>query len=200
MSEDEPASPATASPDVLRELLLAVAGGDAEAFPRLYDSTSARVFGLVLRVLRDRAQSEEVTQEVYLEVFRQASGFDPSRGSALAWILTMAHRRAVDRVRASQSQSDRDVAYESRSTVELFDPTSETALDGIEARHVRGALSQLSDRQSEAIRLAYLDGLTQSQVAKHLDIPLGTAKTRIRDGLLALRRIMSAEYTRKEEG
>ncbi|UEJ81730.1 ECF RNA polymerase sigma factor SigK [Brachybacterium halotolerans subsp. kimchii] len=197
--EEEPAPAATASADVLRGLLLAVAGGDAEAFPQLYDSTSTRVFGLVLRVLRDRAQSEEVTQEVYLEVFRRASSFDPSRGSALAWILTMAHRRAVDRVRASQSQSDRDVAYESRSSTEQPDPTSETALDGIEARHVRGALSQLSDRQSEAIRLAYLDGLTQSQVAERLSIPLGTAKTRIRDGLLALRRIMSTEHTREEE-
>jgi RNA polymerase sigma-70 factor (ECF subfamily) len=197
--EEERAPGATASADVLREALLAIAAGDADAFPRLYDATSARVFGLVLRVLRDRAQSEEVTQEVYLEVFRRASAFDPARGSALAWILTMAHRRAVDRVRASQSQSDRDVAYESRSSTEQPDPTSETALDGIEAHHVRGALSQLSERQGEAIRLAYLDGLTQSQVAERLSIPLGTAKTRIRDGLLALRRIMSTEHTREEE-
>ncbi|PWH07347.1 RNA polymerase subunit sigma [Brachybacterium endophyticum] len=187
------------STDVVREALLAVAAGDADAFPALYDATSARVYGLVLRVLRDPAQAEEVTQEVYLEVFRRAASFDPSRGSAPGWILMLAHRRAVDRVRSSQSQSDRDVAYESRSHTEEPDPTSEEALGGLEAQQVRSALAQLSERQGEAVRLAYLDGLTHTQVASHLGIPLGTAKTRIRDGLLTLRRLMGTTQRREEE-
>ena len=188
-----------ASADPLRDALLAVAGGDAEAFAGLYDASAARVYGLGLRVLRDPAQSEEVTQEVYLEVFRRADTFDPSRGSALAWILTLAHRRAVDRVRSSQSQSDRDLVYESRTRTEDPDPTGDAALATLDAQRVRNALDQLSARQAEAIRLAYLDGLTQTQIASHLGIPLGTAKTRLRDGLLALRRIVSAPRQRKEE-
>lgn len=184
--------------EVLRDALLAVATGDTEAFEVLYDASSARVHGLVLRVLRDPAQSEEVTQEVFLEVFRRAGGFDPARGSALAWILTLAHRRAVDRVRASRAQSDRDIVYESRAHAEDPDPTMEAAMDGLEAQRVHMALDQVTSRQAEAIRLAYFGGLTHVQVADRLDIPVGTAKTRIRDGLLALRRIMSGEQDRKE--
>jgi len=199
LASEDAKVPAPASPDALRDAILAVAAGDADSFAGLYDASSARVHGLVLRVLRDPAQAEEVTQEVYLEVFRRAAGFDPARGSALAWILTLAHRRAVDRVRSSQSQSDRDVAYESRANTQEPDPTGEAALATLEAQRVRTALEQLSERQAEAIRLAYLDGLTQTQVADRLGIPLGTAKTRLRDGLLALRRIVSAPRQRKEE-
>ncbi|MCW1805988.1 ECF RNA polymerase sigma factor SigK [Brachybacterium squillarum] len=199
LASEDAKIPAPASPDALRDAILSVAAGDADSFAGLYDATSARVHGLVLRVLRDPAQAEEVTQEVYLEVFRRAAGFDPARGSALAWILTLAHRRAVDRVRSSQSQSDRDLAYESRANTQEPDPTGEAALATLEAQRVRTALEQLSERQAEAIRLAYLDGLTQTQVADRLGIPLGTAKTRLRDGLLALRRIVSAPRQRKEE-
>ena len=199
LASEDAKVPAPASPDALRDAILSVAAGDADSFAGLYDATSARVHGLVLRVLRDPAQAEEVTQEVYLEVFRRAAGFDPARGSALAWILTLAHRRAVDRVRSSQSQSDRDVAYESRANTQEPDPTGEAALATLEAQRVRTALEHLSERQAEAIRLAYLDGLTQTQVADRLGIPLGTAKTRLRDGLLALRRIVSAPRQRKEE-
>jgi RNA polymerase sigma-70 factor (ECF subfamily) len=172
----------------LAVLLRAVGEGDQEAFARLYDLTAPRVFGLVLRVLRDRAQAEEVTQEVYMQVWRAASDYDPERGSPLAWLLTVAHRRAVDRVRSAQSQSKREVVYESRATQRPVDTTSETVHERLEAGRVRVAVDALSPAQRTAIELAYFGGLTHREVAEQLGVPLGTAKTRIRDGLGRLRR------------
>lgn len=168
-------------------LVSAVAEGDQDAFARLYDLTAPRVFGLVVRVLRDRSQAEEVTQEVYLQVWRRADGFDPDRGSALAWLLTVAHRRAVDRVRSAQSQSDREVVYESRQTQPAFDSTSEIVQGRLEAGRLRTAVHGLSPVQRAAVELAYFEGLTHREVSARLGVPLGTAKTRIRDGLIRLR-------------
>lgn len=167
--------------------LSACARGDEQAFGRLYDATAPRVFGLVLRILRDRAQSEEVTQEVYHQAWLHSARFDPERGSALAWLLTLAHRRAVDRVRAAEAATRRDVAYEARTRPTAYDETAETVENRIEARRVRAALDRLSDKQRDAIELAYFGGHTHTEVAGILDVPLGTTKTRIRDGLLRLR-------------
>ncbi|USQ75896.1 ECF RNA polymerase sigma factor SigK [Ornithinimicrobium cryptoxanthini] len=171
----------------LSRLLTASASGDQDSFAALYDATAPRVLGLVLRVLRDRAQAEEVTQEVFLQVWRTAGSFDSSRGSALGWLLTLAHRRAVDRVRSVVAQSRRDVAYESQSVTTPFDSTAEIAEGRLEATEVHVALGALTATQRSAVELAFFDGLTHSEVSERLGVPLGTAKTRIRDGLRRMR-------------
>lgn len=170
------------------DLLALVARGDQAAFAALYDDVGGRVFGLVRRVLRDPTQSEEVTQEVLLEVWRNASRFDPGRGSATAWIMTMAHRRAVDRVRSEQSSRDRDERAGIRDGAERgYDEVAEEVELRMEQEQVRQALDQLTDLQREAVQLAYYGGYTYREVAELLDAPLGTVKTRLRDGLIRLR-------------
>lgn len=175
-----------AEPD-LAELLRASSLGDQAAFAELYDATSPRVHGMVLRVVRNPAQAEEVTQEAYLEIWRTSARFDPAKGSALSWLLTLAHRRAVDRVRSAEAASRRDTAYESSTQPVPHDITAETVTDTLEARRVRAALNTLTPPQQQAIKLAYFGGYTHTEVAAMLDLPVGTAKTRIRDGLIRLR-------------
>ena len=170
--------------------LRAASRGDQQAFARVYDATSPRVYGLVLRVLRNPALAEEVAQECFLEIWRQAARFDPERGSALSWMLTIAHRRAVDRVRAVEASERRDVQYEQASRTSERDSTGETVESRLEAQRVRAALQGLTQAQREAIELAYFGGYTHTEVAAMLDLPLGTAKTRIRDGLIRLRDTM----------
>ncbi|KRC53261.1 MULTISPECIES: ECF RNA polymerase sigma factor SigK [unclassified Nocardioides] len=179
-------APAGAVPD-LGALLKRSARGDEAAFAELYDATAARAHGLVLRVVRDRAQAEEVTQEVFLEVWRQSGRYDADRGSALAWLMTIAHRKAVDRVRSAEAATRRDVTYEETNRSVAHDETAEAAHASLEARRVRAALAHLTDVQREAIELAYFGGYTHTEVAALLDLPVGTAKTRIRDGLIRLR-------------
>jgi RNA polymerase sigma-70 factor, ECF subfamily len=171
----------------LADLLRRSARGDEAAFAALYDATAARLFGLVLRVVRDHAMSEEVTQEVYLDVWRQSARFDPGRGSAMSWLMTIAHRTAVDRVRASEASRRRDDAHAATSQEVEFDTIAESAQASLEAQRVRRALTTLTDAQRHAVELAYLGGYTHTEVARLLDLPLGTAKTRIRDGLIRLR-------------
>ena len=162
--------------------------GDAAAFAALYDSTAPRIYGLVLRVLADQHQSEEVTQEVFLQVWQHSHRFDPSRGSALSWLMTMAHRQAVDRVRAPEPGRRRDLA-----DAELSDqtPIDQAAHASLEARRVRGALATLSPAQRQALELAYFGGHTHTEVARVLELPHGSAKTRIRDGLVRLRDLLT---------
>ncbi len=171
----------------LGALLNRSARGDREAFAEVYDATARRVHGLVLRVVRDPAQAEEVTQEVFLEIWRTASRFDPARGSAVSWLLTIAHRKAVDRVRSAEAASRRDATYHDRNRTVDHDATAEAAHASLEARRVRSALEELTAVQREAIELAYFGGYTHTEVAALLDLPVGTAKTRIRDGLIRLR-------------
>jgi RNA polymerase sigma-70 factor (ECF subfamily) len=181
-----PGAPAGAGPE-LAELLQRSARGDRSAFAELYDATAGRVHGLVLRVVRDPAQAEEVTQEAYLEIWRTASRYDPSRGSAVSWLFTIAHRKAVDRVRSAEASSRRESTYHHRNQTVDHDTTADTATASLEARRVRTALGALTEVQREAIELAYFGGYTHSEVASLLDLPIGTAKTRIRDGLIRLR-------------
>ncbi len=161
-----------------------VAHGDTEAFSDLYDQTSSMIYGLALRVVRSEALAEEVTQEVYLQVWRQASGFDAQRGSVKSWMATMAHRRAVDVVRRSQSARDREFKVPADGPVA---DVAEMAILGDERDRVRAALSSLTDLQFQVIEMAYFGGLTYREVAERLDTPLATVKTRIRDGLTRLR-------------
>ncbi|MGO3885543.1 MAG: ECF RNA polymerase sigma factor SigK [Mycetocola sp.] len=171
----------------LGALLEQIAGGDQSAFAQLYDRVSARVMGLAVRVLVDRAQAEEVTQEVLLEVWRSAALFDRQRGSAAGWILTMTHRRAVDRVRASQASQRRDERIGVRDIEPDYDSVAEAAEVRVEHSRVAQALERLSEPQREAIVLSYYGGWSQSDVAAQLQVPLGTIKTRIRDGMIRLR-------------
>ncbi|WP_341997740.1 ECF RNA polymerase sigma factor SigK [Microbacterium sp. LWH7-1.2] len=173
--------------DRVAQLLARVADGDQVAFARLYDLLSPRVFGLILRVLVDRAQSEEVLQEVFLEVWQSAARFAPNRGQGRSWVLTIAHRRAVDRVRSSQASSDRDVRAGLRDLDVAHDGVSEQVELRIEAEKVAAALSGLPDGQREALTLAYYGGYSQSEIATLVGAPLGTIKTRMRDGLSRLR-------------
>jgi RNA polymerase sigma-70 factor (ECF subfamily) len=172
-------------------LLRDVARGRSAAFAEVYDLTKSRVYGLVLRVLGDPGYSEETTQEVYLEVWRTASQYDSTRGSALAWLLTIAHRRAVDRVRAEEAGSRRESRYGAVSagpaSASADDPVADSAIAGDERRRVSGCLGTLTDAQRQCIQLAYYDGLTYSEVSQRLSANLSTIKSRIRDALRTLR-------------
>ena len=173
--------------DELAALITRTARGDTDAFATLYDALAGAVYGLVLRVLRDSAQSEEVTQEVLVDVWRHAARYEPARGSVQAWVLTMAHRRAVDRVRSAQASSNREQRVGRSATERPYDEVSEAVQHRMEVEQVRRALSLLTDLQREAVTLAYYGGYTQGQVAQLLGVPLGTVKTRLRDGLIRLR-------------
>jgi RNA polymerase sigma-70 factor (ECF subfamily) len=182
---DDPSG--TPAPSSLEDLLQRVAGGDQRAFAELYDRTSPRLFGLVKRLLRDHAQSEEVTQEVYLEIWQTATRYEPSKGGGIAWMLTMAHRRAVDRVRASQSSRDRDARVGIRDYAPEFDSVAERIEIVLESERVKTAMGRLTELQREAVTLAYFGGYSHSEVAALLRIPIGTVKTRLRDGMIRLR-------------
>lgn len=172
-------------------LLRASGRGDADAFGSLYDEVAPRVHGVVLRILRDVHQAEEVTQEVFLQVWRTASEFDPARGSAMAWVMTLAHRRAVDRVRSSESVRRRDTEHVELDVRAPYDETATAVHTTLEGERVRAALATLSAVQRQAIELAYFGGHTHVEVSRLLQIPLGTAKTRIRDGMLQLRDLLT---------
>lgn len=184
-------SPATTDPGDLSALLLRVAGQDQSAFADLYDAAAARIHGLALRVLRNPTMAEDVTQEVFLQVWREAAGFDPARGSALAWLMMLAHRRAVDRVRSEEAQSARLHRYESLHETTPFDSTVEAGELRVEATRVRSAIDTVGEPHRTALVLAYFEGLTHREVAERTEVPLGTAKTRIRDGLRKMRQQMS---------
>jgi RNA polymerase sigma-70 factor (ECF subfamily) len=153
----------------------------------VYDAVGGSVLGLVRTVLRDPAQSEEVAQEVLLEVWRSAARYQPSRGSAMTWILTLAHRRAVDRVRSAQAATDRERRAALLERTPAYDEVTEQVDARLEREQVRRCLRTLTELQHESVTLAYYRGLTYREVAELLSVPLGTVKTRLRDGLIRLR-------------
>ena len=169
------------------DLLALTAGGDTAAFSTLYDRVTPWVFGLVRRILRNPAQSEEVTQEVMIDVWRTATRYDASRGSVHSWILTIAHRRAVDRVRSEQAAADRTEMVGARSAEVDFDQVADTVTTRLEVEQVRRCLDALTELQRESIELAYYNGYTYPEVAQRLGAKLPTIKARMRDGLIRLR-------------
>ncbi|MBO4209183.1 sigma-70 family RNA polymerase sigma factor [Micromonospora echinofusca] len=190
-------APATVDPTgEVDRLLRAVGRGDEAAFDALYEIVAPRVYGLARRVLRDPAQAEEVAQEILVEVWRTAARFDPARGTATSWIFTIAHRRAVDRVRAEQASTERDHRVAAGSGETPYDEVAEEAASRLERQQVRRCLEGLTELQREAITLAYYGGHTYQQVAVLLDAALPTIKTRMRDGLIRLRDCLGVEVTR----
>lgn len=176
------------------ELLVATGQGDVDAFATLYEILAPRVYGLVLRTLRDRHEAEEVAQEVLLQVWQTADRFDPARGSARSWVMTLAHRRAVDRVRSGAGSRRRDAAHAVSLDLPAYDETAAAAHASLDAQLVRAALAGLTPLQRQAVELAYFGGYTHQEVSRLLRVPLGTAKARIRDGLLRLRDSFAGMY------
>ncbi|MDQ0619596.1 RNA polymerase sigma-70 factor (ECF subfamily) [Arthrobacter globiformis] len=186
---DAPAPPGTAVDlnQQLARLLARIADGDQASFAEFYRLTSRRVFGMARRVLIDPELSEDTTQEVFLQVWQNAAKFDPASGSPLAWLMTISHRRAVDKVRSSQSASDREARYGANSQDIDHDSVSDEVDTRLEAEAVMRCLETLTETQQESVRLAYYGGLTYREVAEKLNAAIPTIKSRIRDGLIRLK-------------
>jgi len=178
----------------LADLLARVARGDHQAFEVVYGQLAGPVYGVVRQVLRDPAQSEEIAQEVLLEIWRTASRFDPERGSAAAWSLTIAHRRAVDRVRSENAGSRREQKAAPDLSAAIDDDVADVVASRLDQQRVRRCLGSLTNLQRESIKLAYYGGYTYPQVAQLLDVALGTVKTRIRDGMIRMRDCLGVEW------
>ncbi|MEV5982107.1 ECF RNA polymerase sigma factor SigK [Streptomyces sp. NPDC052114] len=187
MTQPSPVGPGPARRPDLQEQLALVAQGDREAFSVVYDAVAAPVFGVVCKLLRDHAQSEEVAQEVLVEVWRTAARYRADRGTVLNWVLTLAHRRTVDRIRSVQAAAARERRAALLDQVPEFDEVSEQVEGQLEREQLRRCLRSLSEIQRQSVTLAYYQGLTYKEVAEALSAPLGTIKTRLRDGLIRLR-------------
>ncbi|WP_049822056.1 sigma-70 family RNA polymerase sigma factor [Arthrobacter sp. H41] len=174
-------------------LLARTAAGDQDAFAELYRVMSSRVYRLAQQMVVDSDLSQEITQDVFLQVWQKAHTFEASKGPPVAWLMMITHRRALDRARAEHTSSNRNAAYAVATYTPDFDQTAETAINRLEEQDITRSLKTLSATQRESINLAYYDGLTYQQVGAHLGIPLATAKTRIRDGLIRLK--SSMEHT-----
>ncbi|BET45636.1 MULTISPECIES: ECF RNA polymerase sigma factor SigK [Streptomyces] len=176
----------SSQPD-LQQLIREVALGDQDSFAAVYDAVAGSVLGVARAVLRDQAQSEEVAQEVLVEVWRTAPRYRPERGTVVNWILTLAHRRAVDRVRSVEAAAARDHKAALLDRTPEYDEVTEQVETRLEREQVRRCLRTLTEIQRQSVTLAYYRGLTYRQVAEALAVPLGTVKTRLRDGLIRLR-------------
>lgn len=191
--DHHPSAACDRTANALATLLASTAAGDMAAFAVLHDATAARVYGLALRIVRNPAQAEEVAQESYLNVWRTSQRFDAHRGSAISWILMITHSAAVTRVRSAQADTHREAAYQ-RQTQRLGTTRQDVPHDVVhasfEARRVREGLAKLPTMQRECLELAYFGGYTHCEIAALLGLPLGTAKSRIRDGLLRLRDLL----------
>jgi RNA polymerase sigma-70 factor (ECF subfamily) len=172
--------------DPLGTLLGRAGRGDQAAFGELYDALAPLLHGLVLKVVRDPAQSEEVTQEAFIELWRLAPRYDASRGTVRSWAATIAHRRAIDRVRSEQAGRDRTERESQKRPIQDND-VAEQVVANIDGTRVRKALERLTEMQRQALELAYFGGHTYREVALLLDVAEGTIKTRIRDGMIRLR-------------
>jgi len=172
------------------ELIRAIARGDERAFARLYDLHSPILLGLLIRILRDRAEAEDALQEVFLQIWQRASDFDEARGRPFTWFVTIARSRAIDRLR---SQKSRDRVALETALSDVVPPRRDASDDAIQSEHneaIHRALAELPEEQRRALLLAYFEGLSQSEIAARLNEPLGTIKTRARSGLSKLRQLL----------
>ena len=177
--------------DDLAALIRGAAEGDQLALTALYDRTNRLIFGLILRIVGDRATAEEVLLDVYTQAWRQASLYDNKRGAPLAWLMTIARTRSIDRLRSGKTEQQSKESLDSvgEATAATMSP-EESAVQGERQRLVRSALSSLSNEQREVIELAYYSGLSHSEIALRLGQPLGTVKTRTRLGMMKLRELL----------
>ncbi len=179
----------------LVELMEGIAQGNQDAFASFYDQTQRLVFGLALRILNNRGIAEEVTTDVYMQVWRQAVNFETMRGTPLSWLMTIARTRSIDRLRAStylrQENETLEVVAQTVSTAENPEKVS---LYTERQKLVRAALHQLTPEQRRLIEAAYFEGLSQAELAEKFVLPLGTVKTRVRAGMLVLKKHLSAQF------
>lgn len=181
---------AAAGQDLNRQLgalLAQIADGDKTAFAEFYQLTSRRVYGMARRVLVDLELSEDATQEVFLQVWQKAASYNAAAGTPLAWLMTISHRRAVDKVRSAQASTDREAKYGANSQEIDHDSVSDEVGGRLEAEAVVRCLETLTETQQESVRLAYYGGLTYREVAERLNSAIPTIKSRIRDGLIRLK-------------
>ena len=192
MPPDATPSRVTDDAEHLAILLRRVGEGDPDAFTAFYHLTSRRVHGLALRTIIDAEMARETTQEVFLMVWKQAHKYDPPAGSPMAWLMTITHRRAVDKIRAESSSARRELVWGLKTHQADHDDVAETVADRLEAQHLARCLTSLTILQRESIHLAYYGGLTYREVAEQLGAPVPTVKARIRDGLNRLRSCLDA--------
>jgi RNA polymerase sigma-70 factor, ECF subfamily len=174
------------------ELLRGVAGGDEQSLSVLYDRYRLILFGLILRILHSRAEAEDVLQEVFLQVWRRAPDFDENRGRPFTWLVTMARSRAIDRLRSLGSR-ERTALEAARDVADSISDAADDAVKSEQSEIVRSALRELPEDQRRTLLLAYFEGLTQSEIARRLDTPLGTVKTRMRSGMIRLRELLGGQ-------
>jgi RNA polymerase sigma-70 factor (ECF subfamily) len=176
----------------LAAALMRVAAGDRAALRLVYQDTSAKLFGVCLRILNDRSEAEDVLQEVFVTVWRRAATFDPRRASPITWLVAIARNRSIDRLRSS-AMSRRTEPIEAAEAVRDSAPSAAERVE-LTQQHVRlaGCLEELEPRQAVAIRAAFLDGATYEELAARMAVPLGTMKSWIRRGLLKLRACLEA--------
>lgn len=199
----EPAAPAASAVAGDVRLMGGIRRGDSRALEAFYDLYSKRVFALCVRMLRDSTEAEEVTQEVFWEVWRRSDRYEAARGAPLSYLLKLAHSRALDRLRRDRRRQDLKLRAGLEAGSHVSSPVVDAKAEGdaicAEQRLAIGrALGSLPDAQRRAVMLAFFDGLTHSEIAAALDAPLGTIKTRIRKGLLRLRDCLLSEYEEEE--
>ncbi len=178
-------------------LVTRMAAEDQQALSELYDRHRVVVFSLALRILGDRAEAEEVLSDVFFQAWRSAAGFDPLRGSVSAWLMTLCRSRAIDRLRRRERREGKLAPGDPEAATAVPSPAeAEEAMDVRAHRtRIRSALSMLTADQRAALDLAYYGGLSHSEIAAQLGQPLGTIKTRIRQGLLSLKKSLVEQFT-----
>lgn len=191
VADPAPACPSAAKPETgtqarLVSLLGEIAGGDRRAFTDFYRATGARVFGLALRVVRNHGAAEDIAQEVFLQVWSLAGSYDPDKATPIGWLMMLTHRRAVDRVRAEQSATNRDLVFGHTHLGRDHDIVAEEVTQRLDEQAVLDCLDTMTALQREAVALAYYSGRTYAEVSETLNVGLPTVKSRIRDGLKRL--------------
>lgn len=202
MSSDDPSAPGhgppgydargsngnvTTAADPSGDQLLRIATGDRTAFEELFVAQSRILMAVILRIVRSQSLAEEVLQECFTEVWTRCSGFDPERGTGRAWLITLSRRRAIDCVRSVQAQQNRDYADGLRSSAGEGEQVEQTVIDKSESDRTVTALKILPANQAQPIVMAFYQGLTHAEISENLKVPLGTIKSRIRDGMKKLR-------------